>query len=199
VGAHPHDAVAAGKRVFVGDEFGSAVSVVRRARAVGRLPAAGQPGGLAVLDGDTLGVVCVGTQQLRLFDVRSGRPEGVAVAGAGPTHLVPGARRRFYVIDTRGDAIVIFGLAGGLHVVGRVPAPGTPYGVAIDPRRHRLWVTETARDRLGEWALGTHRPVPLATYPTVGRPNSVAVDTATGRVAVAGAARGELELLDPPR
>lgn len=199
VGAHPHDAVSAGSRIFAGDEFGSAVSVIRHDREVRRLPAPRQPGGLAVLDGDTLGVVCVGSQQLRVFDVRTGRPEGVAVAGAGPTHLVPGARRRFYVVDTRGDAIVVFGLAGGLHVVGRVPAPGAPYGIAIDPARHRLWVTETARNRLGEWALGSHRPVPVASYPTVRQPNSVAVDPATGRVIVAGAARGELQLLDPPR
>jgi DNA-binding beta-propeller fold protein YncE len=199
VGAHPHDAAAAGDRIFAGDEFGSAVSVVRHGREVRQLPAARQPGSLAVLDGDTLGVVCVGSQQLRVFDVRTGRPEGVAVAGAGPTHLVPGARRRFYVVDTRGDAIVVFGLAGGLHVVGRVPAPGAPYGIAIDPVRRRLWVTETARNHLAEWALGPHRPVPVAGYPTVRQPNAVAVDPATGRVAVAGAARGELQLLDPPR
>jgi hypothetical protein len=37
----------------------------------------------------------------------------------------------------------------------------------------------------------------LARYPTVREPNTVAVDTASGRVFVTGRADGELQILDP--
>jgi DNA-binding beta-propeller fold protein YncE len=37
----------------------------------------------------------------------------------------------------------------------------------------------------------------LARYPTVRQPNTVAVDSASGRVYVTGGADGELQILDP--
>ena len=37
----------------------------------------------------------------------------------------------------------------------------------------------------------------IARYPTVRQPNTVAVDTASGRVFVTGKADGKLQILDP--
>ena len=80
--------------------------------------------------------------------------------------------------------------------LGSVPAEGTPYGAAVDPARHRLWVTLTARNQLLEYDLSGALPRRQASFPTVRQPNSVAVDPATGRVFVTGTAAGEVQLLD---
>lgn len=79
----------------------------------------------------------------------------------------------------------------------RTNLPGAPYGVALDARHARLWVTVTAFNRLVELRLGTHAPTRVRSYPTVRQPNTVAVDERTGRVFVAGRVGGELQLLDP--
>ncbi|PLS85291.1 MAG: hypothetical protein CYG60_13450, partial [Actinobacteria bacterium] len=57
--------------------------------------------------------------------------------------------------------------------------------------------TLTAENELVQFDLqgGTLRE--LARYPTVSEPNTVAVDTSSGRVFVAGRANGELQILDP--
>ncbi len=118
-------------------------------------------------------------------------------AGEGPTHLSAGPDERFYVTDTRGDAVLIYESGPEPERVGRVPLPGQPYGIAADPGRGHLWVTLTAENELVQFDLqgGTLRE--LARYPTVSEPNTVAVDTSSGRVFVAGRANGELQILDP--
>jgi DNA-binding beta-propeller fold protein YncE len=81
--------------------------------------------------------------------------------------------------------------------VRRVHLAGRPYGIAIDRRRERLWITLTARNAVVE--LPAHgRPRILRRFPTVRQPNTVAVDELTGRVFVAGRSDGTLQLLDPP-
>ena len=70
--------------------------------------------------------------------------------------------------------------------------------MAIDNRRHRMYVTQTGRNRLWQLNVGG-RLRRLATYPTPRQPNSVAVDERTGRVFVTGKADGVLQLLDPAR
>nr|MDP9486086.1 YncE family protein [Actinomycetota bacterium] len=65
-------------------------------------------------------------------------------AGEGPTHLSAGPDDRFYVTDTRGDAVLVYESEPQPEPVGRVPLPGQPYGVAGDPGRGHLWVTLTA-------------------------------------------------------
>ncbi|HEY2636293.1 MAG TPA: hypothetical protein VGI54_02810, partial [Solirubrobacteraceae bacterium] len=133
----------------------------------------------------------------RTFDTGTLHPTGVASAGAGPTHVVTGPGHRAYVVDTRGDALISFHLRPAPHRVGHTRVAGTPYGIAIDAARGRLWITETARNRLSEWRLSGGEPSFVRAYPTVRQPNTVAVDTRTGRVFVAGAVRGQLELIDP--
>jgi DNA-binding beta-propeller fold protein YncE len=78
-----------------------------------------------------------------------------------------------------------------------VAAPGTPYGLALDTARSRLWVTDTATNRLTEYETLSKPPKPVATYSTLRQPNSVAVDEKTGDVFVAGRDAGQVERIAP--
>ncbi len=198
VGAFPHDATAAGARVFVGDERGDAVSVVQGSRVSATLRVAAQPGGLAAPDkGRLVAVVSVRERVLELFDTRTLRRVGRAAAGVGPTHVVADAPGRLlYVVDTQGDALLVFRLRPRLQLVRRVSLPGRPYGIALDARRARLYVTLTARNELVE--LPAHgRPHPVRSFATARQPDTVAVDEPTGKVFVTARIAGSLQVLDP--
>jgi len=105
---------------------------------------------------------------------------------------------RFYVADTRGDALLAYETRPELELAARVLLPGAaPYGIAVDPRRDQLWVTLTAENRVIQFALDGGMPRKIAGYPTVRQPNSVAVNPASGRVFVAGRTEEVLQLLDP--
>ncbi len=106
---------------------------------------------------------------------------------------------RFYVVDTRGGALLIFAARPKPALLERVSLRGSPYGIAIDSRRERLWVTLTATNRVAVYDVSARAPRWLDDYPTVRQPNSVAVDHSTGRVFVAGFKDGVLQLLDPTR
>jgi DNA-binding beta-propeller fold protein YncE len=198
VGSFPHDAVAAGGRVFAADERGSTVSVVD-GDDVRRIRVAAQPGGVAAVDrGRAVAVVSVRERVLEVYDSDTLERIGRAPAGAGPTHVVAGEGGLAYVIDTAGDGLLVFDTHGGLRILRRYPLLGAPYGVAADLRNGRLWVTLTARNELVELATSA-RPHRLGAYPTVRQPNTVAVDPVTGRVYVTGKVDGVLQLLDPRR
>ena len=199
VGRFPHDAAASGARVLVGNERGNSVSIVAGARTLATLRAPLQPGGVAALPSGLVAVVSVRARVISLY--RLDPPELVAKAnaGVGPTHVVA-ALGRVYVVDTEGDAILAYRTEPRFELNGRANTPGAPYGIAVDARRRRLYVTLTARNELAEYALGPPAPRRLRiTYPTVRQPNSVAVDPRSGRVFVASRTDGTLELIDPPR
>lgn len=192
VGRAPHDAAAAGRSVFVADELGGTVSVMRNRRHVGTLDAPVQPGGVAASpDGRYVGVVGVRERALEVFDARTLRPAGKVHVGIGPTHVVGGGGR-FFIVDTSGNGLIEV-RQHPLRVHRRTHLEGAPYGIAQDPVRRRYWVTLTAKNRVAE--LTDHRV--LRSFPTVRQPNSVAVDTSTGRVFVASRKEGTLQLLDP--
>ena len=205
VGNFPHDATASGERAFVANEFGDSVSVVEDGRVVETLPAPVQPGGIAAISGattmiedDRVGVVAVRGNALRVYDASTLETIGEVGAGAGPTHVVADpVEERFWVADTRGDAVLFTAKTEELQLVDRVNTPGSPYGIALDPRARRLWVTLTATNEVAEIDLTLKNPAIINKYPTVRQPNSVAVDSSTGRVFVAGAAEGELQIIDP--
>lgn len=79
----------------------------------------------------------------------------------------------------------------------RLALSGRPYGLAADPRRRAIWVTLTDSNRLVGLRVTQHGLRPFANLPTVRQPNSVAVDIASGRVAVAGTADGMLQIITP--
>jgi hypothetical protein len=194
VGRFPHDAAAAAGRVLVADERGDEVTIVHRGRVVRRLRDPGQPGGAAAAGGPLVAVVSVRSRRVSLYDVVTGKRVGEAPAGVGPTHAVA-ARGLVYVADTQGDAILVYRLRPRFEFLDRANLPGAPYGLALDRRRGRLWVTLTQLDRVVRYELTTHAPRRVASYPTVRQPNSVAVDERTGRVYVASRAGAELQIL----
>jgi hypothetical protein len=194
VGRFPHDAVRARGRLFVADELGHTLSVVEGARRIATLPAPRQPGGVAATaDREHVAVVGVRERALEVFDATTLRASGKVSVGIGPTHVVGGGER-FFVVDTRGNALLEVRL-DPLRIHRRTHLEGTPYGIALDSGRRRYWVTLTALNEVAE--LTDHRV--LRRFPTVRQPNSVAVDPRTGRVFVASRKEGTLQFFDPPR
>jgi len=198
-GRKPHEAAAAGGRVFVADELADTLTVLDGDRTVARLQTAFQPGGVTPLDeGRKVAVVSVRERVVEVFDVATGERTGRADAGVGPTHAVSDGGDYLFVTDTTGGALLVYHLRPTLELIRRYPLPGSPYGIAIDNRRHRMFVTQTARNQLTELIVGG-RPSLVRRYATPRQPNTVAVDEATGRVFVAGKVDGVLQLLDPAR
>ena len=80
---------------------------------------------------------------------------------------------------------------------GRLPLPGSPYGISYDDARDRLWVTLTATNEVVGIDLGGEVPRVVERLPTIRQPNTVAVNPATGRLFVASPTGGALQLIDP--
>lgn len=196
VGDFPHDATAAEGKIFVGDEGGDTITVVSGDAVEATLPAPEQPGGIAA-SGGIVGVIAVAERVLATYDARSLEKTGQVGAGVGPTHIVGSNDGRFYVTDTEGDAILVFAAGPEPRLLDRANLPGKPYGIAIDNRRGRLWVTQTEQNRVVEYEVTDLAPKRLRSFPTVQQPNTVAVDPRTGYVYVAGRANGELQIFDP--
>ena len=196
VGTSPHDAAATPNgRIFVGNEYGDSVSVVEDGSETYRIENVLQPGGVATTNDGLVGVVSVEESTLEVFDAGTLDSLGRVGAGEGPTHIVAGPENRFYITDTSGDAILVYDALPEPEQVGNVSLPGSPYGIAIDPERGFLWVT--IEDRLVQYTLEGGMLREIARYPTVQEPYTVTVDTASGRVFVAGRAEGELQIFDP--
>ena len=197
VGTHPHDATSVGGNVFVADEHSDQVSVLRHGHVVRTLPTPHQPGGIAAVSDRWVALVAVSARVLQIYGARSLKPLGSVPAGVGPSHIVSRAGYG-YVADTQGDQILVYKIRARPRLVAKVAVPGTPYGLAVDVGRGRLWVTSTATNRLSEFKL-LPRPRRIASYRTLRQPNSVAVDERTGRVFVAGRDAGRIERIAPSR
>jgi len=195
VGLHPHDATMAAGRAFVGNEFADSVSVVQPGRAIRTLRVPRQPGGLAA-SGGYVGVVAVSGRRLAVIDAHRLSTVADVPCGRGPTHVVAFAGT-LLVADTQGQAILVYALSPHPRLVGRVPLPGTPYGLAVDPVRRRLWVTLTATNRLVALDLGAGLPRPVLSLPVARQPNSVAVDPVSATVYVTGTDAGVVEVIPP--
>ena len=199
-GAYPHDlAPLAGGGVAIGDERGDSLTVLRPGAPPRTVRVAAQPGGVTTVDGGRLiAVVSVRERVLELYDTRTLRRVARESAGVGPTHVACGAEDGWcWVLDTQGDALLVFRVDGDeLELTRRLFLPGGPYGIAVDPEQLRLWVTLPGRNEVVE--LPAHgRPHVVARYPTVRQPDSVAVDTSTGRAVVTGRTDGVLQLVTP--
>lgn len=195
-GEHPHDAAYADGKLFTADEFADTVSVIERGKVVDSLPAPVQPGGIAAAGENYLALIAVSERVLQVYDARSNEPLGVTDAGVGPTHIETIGRDAF-VADTEGDVIRRFRIGSEPVETDTVPAPGVPYGIAVDPQRGRVWVTLTATNRLAGYSVDGPKMKRFATYPTIRQPNSVAVEPRTGDVFVASRTEGQLERISP--
>ncbi|MDQ3769480.1 MAG: YncE family protein [Actinomycetota bacterium] len=196
VGENPHDVAFLDDRIYVGDEFSSSLSVVANGRRVRQLPVDVQPGGVVALD-DAVGIVSVRAYTLELFSLEDRlRAQGSQNAGLGPTHAVRDADGRIFITDTRGDAVVVFQTQPRLKFVGRLELSGSPYGIAIDRERGRVWVTLTERNEVVELDAADE-PQVLRRFPTVRQPNTLAVTPGGSRLFIASRTDGTLQLLDP--
>jgi len=198
VGDFPHAAAAAPSgRIFVVNEKASTASIIEDGREIEKIETAFKPGGVAVTDDGLVGIIGVRGLTLEVFEADTLESLGSTDAGEGPTHVRAGSESRFYVTDTRGDAVLVYGARPNPKQLDRVSLPGSPYGIAIDLRRNQLWVTLTAEQSVVQFALEGRTLREIARYPTVRQPNTVAVDPASGRVFVTGKTDGQLQILEP--
>lgn len=196
-GTVPHDATqAANGTVFVANELGGTVSVVRGDEVVKVFTDSVQPAGLAPV-GDDVGMVDVRENTLTVYDADSLSIIGSAPAGKGPTHLVADKHGRMIAADTRGDTIRVFEPLPTPHEVGAVAQPGGPYGMAYDATRDRLWVTSSGTNEIIGYDMTAPTPREVQRLPTVQSPYTVGVDSKTGRLFIAGVSGGVLQIVDP--
>ena len=195
-GAAPHDATAAADgTVFVANELGHNVVALRGDQIVHTFTDVTQPAGLAAV-GNLIGLVDVRENTLTVYDAQRLQRVAELPAGAGPTHVVADKRGHLAVIDTRGGAVLLYQLQPTVRQIGKVELPGTPYGVAYDPVRDRLWVTLTALNEVIGLNLNADQPVLASPLSTLRQPNSIAVDNNTGHLFITGTADGLLEIIE---
>ncbi|GDY28478.1 YncE family protein [Gandjariella thermophila] len=172
--------------------------------------------GVAVLDGDRVVRTITGTagadelvgvggkavllDKLRtaVFDVdpAATRMGAGLRAGDGATNEVTDRYGRVLVIDTRGGELLAFS-ADPVFMRQRYPVPGGAYGIAYDSTRDLAWVTLTERNEVVGFDVAGGEPVERYRFPTVHQPNAVAVDPGTGRVLVASADGGGIQVMTP--
>ncbi|MCG5432472.1 YncE family protein [Mycobacterium sp. MYCO198283] len=197
-GTVPHDAAQAPDgTVFVANELGGTVAVLRGDAIVRVFTDSVQPAGLAPV-GTSVGLLDVRKNDLTVYDTRDLSIVGSTPAGAGPTHLVADRHGRMIAADTRGDAVRVFAPRPQPREVGSVRQPGGPYGIAYDATRDRLWVASSGTNEVVGYDMAAATPREVARIPTVQNPYTVGVDPLTGRVFVAGVSAGVLQIVESP-
>jgi hypothetical protein len=190
---YPHGVTGVGTGgAVVGNEHGKRVTLIRGAVVAATATGFPQPGGLTATPQGVyvVDVAALTLTRLGVADLRRGK---TVPAGRGPTHAVADKRGDVVVVDTRGNALLLF--SPTLQLRRRVDLSGTPYGVAYDEVRDELWVTLTATNEVVALRGGSLEV--LRRYPTVRQPNTVGVDSATGTVVVASRSDGSVQLLGP--
>lgn len=151
-------------------------------------------------DGSLTATVHARARTLTITDTATGKVVATKPAGVGPTHVACYPTGPCYVVDTEGDALLVFRVGEGgrdLRLSRRVYVAGAPYGIALDAERSRLWVTLTARNEVVE--LPSHgRPHILQRLATLQQPDAVAVDETSGDVLIAPPDRSQLQLIPDP-
>ncbi|EWM09917.1 lipoprotein [Kutzneria sp. 744] len=117
-------------------------------------------------------------------------------AGDGATNAVTDKYGRVLVTDSRGGELLVY-KPDTLVELQRYPVAGGPYGIAYDPHRDLAWITLTAVNQVVAYDVAGGEPVERHRVPSVRQPNSVAVDPSTGRVLVASADGGGVQVITP--
>jgi hypothetical protein len=158
----------------------------------------GQGGGcrepLAVdrLSGGAQGAVLCGRErEVLLFDQGSGESVERASAGIGPTAMVTDGKDATYVIDSLGEALLVY-RRSPFQLIRRVHLGGGPYAIAFDRERWGLWITRNGANDVVFYKAGW-RPVLQETYPSIRDARQIAVED--GVVTVQSAA--ETQTLRP--
>ena len=147
--------------------------MLRKGRVVKTLPTPHQPGGIAAVADSWVALVAVSARVLEVYDVHSLKPLGPAPGRGRPQPH----RRRPALQPTsptpRATRSSSSRSAATRACSARPPRRGPPTGSRSTRVRSRLWVTDTATNRLTEYSTLGATAAPLATYPTVRQPNSV--------------------------
>ncbi len=195
-GTAPHDAAeAANGTVFVANEHGGTVTVLRGDQTVAVLTGLVQPAGTAAA-GNSVGVLDVRKNDLTVYDADRLTVVGSAPAGAGPTHLVADRHGRMIAADTRGDAVRVFTVLPTPREVATIAQRGGPYGIAYDGARDRLWVASSGTNEVIGYDMSGPTPVLQQRFSTVRNPYTVGVDATSGRLYVAGVSAGVVQVID---
>ncbi len=182
-GPFPHDAARIDGRIFVGDEKGDTLSVIADGKVIDTIDTPLQPGGVAA-GGGVIAVIAVAERVLATYDPETLEEIARLQVGVGPTHIVTDGELGF-VADTEGDAILAFDLVPKPKLLWSFDAPGTPYGIAVDPTRQRVWATLTATNQAVEISYRGGTPKLLATHATVEQPNTIDLDPRSGDAVIA--------------
>lgn len=195
-GTAPHDAAeAANGTVFVANELGGTVTVLRGDQIVKVFTDSVQPAGTAPV-GTAMGVLDVRKNDLTVYDADRLTIVGSTPAGAGPTHLVADRHGRLIATDTRGNAVLVFAPLPAPRQVAAISQPGGPYGIAYDATRDRLWVASSGTNEVIGYDMTDPTPRRVRRFPTVQNPYTVAVDADSGRLFVAGVSAGVVQIID---
>ncbi len=146
------------------------------------------------VDGGREAVVLGRERAVELRDAATGRVLGRADAGVGPTRAFSRGPW-LWVVDTDGQALLVYRVRPELELVRRVHLPGGPFAITFDQARFRLWITLTGTNEVAE--LPPHgRPRVLRRFPTVRQPDAVLIDPDTDEVVVLG--KGAQQQFTPP-
>ncbi len=194
-GTVPHDASEAPNgTVFVANELGGTVTVLRGDDIVKVFTDSVQPAGLAPV-GDRMGLLDVRKNDLTIYDTENLTIVGSTPAGDGPTHLVADKHGRMIAADTRGDAVRVFDTSP--RQIAEIAQPGGPYGITYDPTRDQLWVASSGTNEVVGYDMAEPTPRKVKSVATVQNPYTVGVDAKTGRLFVAGVTAGVVQIIDP--
>jgi len=197
-GTVPHDATETARgEVFVANEHGGTVTVLRDDRVLKVFTDSVQPAGLAAI-GSIVGLIDVRKNDLTVYDADTLHIIGSTPAGQGPTHLLADNHRRFIAADTRGNTVRVFEPLPSPREVASIAQPGGPYGITYDPTRDRLWVASSGTNEVLGYDLSQPQPRLVQRIPTVQNPYTLGVDPTTGRLFIAGVTAGVLQIVDPP-
>lgn len=198
VGRQPHDVTEIGGSIVVADELGNAVTAVDTATGkTVTLDGPVQPGGVAS-GGGLAGVVTVRGRLLEIYRPAPLKLVARIPVGAGPTHDIALGNGVVAVADTTGGQIFVVRLTGKPKVLSTYPLSGRPYGLAVDPSRHLLYVATSSDNVLHALTFDGTKLTQVKTYPTVRQPNSLAVVPRTHEIIVVGSTtHGQLQAIDP--
>lgn len=144
-----------------------------------------------VTQGNTAVVLDRGQTSVTSLNADGTKSEHALRAGEGATTMAADTEGRVLVTDTRGGALLVYGV-DPLILRQRFPVPDSPYGLAASGGRTGLaWVAQTAINTVVGYDLSTGIPVEKVRYRTVQQPNSLAFDDASGTLyVVSGAGAG---------
>ena len=196
-GTVPHDAAQASNGdVFVANEHGGTVTVLRGDEVLKVFTDSVQPAGMAPV-GLSMGMLDVRKNDLTVYDAATLTIVGSTPAGEGPTHLVADRHGRMIAADTRGNAVRVFEPLPRPREIASVPQVGGPYGIAYDPVRDRLWVASSGTNEVIGYDMADPTPREVTRLPTVQNAYTLGVDAKTGRLFIAGTTAGVVQIVDP--